>query len=391
MTRKICVVTGSRAEYGLLKQLLGRISTNRALELRLVATGMHLSPEFGLTYREIEQDGFSIARKVEMLLSSDSSRGVAKSIGLGVIGFADAFADLAPDMVVLLGDRFETLAAATAALVAGVPIAHIHGGEKTEGAFDESIRHAITKMAHLHFVAAEEYRLRVIQLGEEPARVHCVGGLGVDAIDAVVPIEKSELERDIGFSFGERNLLVTFHPATLDRGSALDQLEELLSALADLPGVGLIFTHANADTEGRAIIRRVEEFARQHPHARAYASLGQRRYLSCLRHVDGVVGNSSSGLLEAPSFCIGTVNIGSRQQGRLRGDSVIDCDPTRHAIAAALDTLFSPNFRAGLTAGDIPYGTPGASRRIVDEIARVDLARLARKAFYDLPQIEEKL
>lgn len=383
--RKICVVTGSRAEYGLLRWLMEDIRNMPGLELQIVATAMHLSPEFGLTYRAIEDDGFTIARKVEMLLSGDTPTAIAKSMGLGLMGFAEALEQLLPDIVFLLGDRFEVLAAAAAALVARIPVAHAHGGELTEGAFDESVRHAVTKMAQLHFVAAEEYRRRVIQLGERPENVHRVGGLGVDNIVRLPLLDRAALEDALQFRLGPRNLLITYHPATLDPEGSQEELRELLAALAELEDTHLLFTLPNADTGSRVLAELVNSFVAGHRHARAYTSLGQQRYLSCLRHVDGVVGNSSSGLIEAPAFRIGTVNIGARQQGRLRAASVIDCAPERGAIAQALRQLYAPKFRARLTGVVNPYGDGGASARIVDVLSRVSLDGLVRKRFFDIP------
>lgn len=385
MTRKICVVTGTRAEYGLLRGVMDAIQADPELTLQVVATGMHLSPEFGLTYREIEADGFVIDRKVEMLVSSDTPVGVAKSMGLGMIGFAEALAGLAPDMLVVLGDRFEIFAAAAAALVARVPIAHLHGGETTEGAFDEAFRHSITKMAHLHFVAAEPYRRRVIQLGEAPDRVFLVGGLGVDAIKRATLLGREALEDSFDFRFGPRNLLVTFHPATLDAVSPVAEMDELLAALADLRDTHLIFTMPNADTGGRELIASVERFVASRPEtAKAFTSLGQRRYLSCLAQVDAVVGNSSSGLLEAPSFGIGTIDIGGRQRGRLKAPSVISCPPERAAIAAALGRVYAPDFQALLKTVVNPYGDGGASEKIVAVLKRCMGPMPHGKRFHDL-------
>lgn len=389
--RSVCVVTGSRAEYGLLRGVLEECRRHPALRLQTVVTGTHLSPEFGLTYREIERDGVTIDRRVEMLLSSDTGVGAAKAMGLGLIGFADVFADLQPDVVVLLGDRFEMLSAASAALVAKIPIAHVHGGERTEGAFDESIRHAITKMAYLHFVAADEYGRRVVQMGEAPERVFVVGGLGVDAAARTPLLGRAELEADLGFTFGRANLIVTFHPATLESEPATHQVAELLAALATLPpDVHLIFTLPNADPDGRAITAQIQAFVAGRPGTLAVASLGMQRYLSCLALVDGVVGNSSSGLLEAPTFRVGTVNIGGRQRGRLRASSIIDCAPTVAAIQAALTRLFSPDYRASLTGVINPYGTGGASRRIVEILAEVSLKDGVRKVFRDIPEKREE-
>jgi GDP/UDP-N,N'-diacetylbacillosamine 2-epimerase (hydrolysing) len=354
------------------------------LTLRTVATGMHLSPEFGLTHREITRDGFHIDRAVEMLVGSDTPVGVAKSIGLGAIGFADALADLKPDVLLVLGDRFEILSAVVAALVARIPVAHLHGGETTEGAFDEGIRHAITKMSHLHFVAAESYRDRVVQLGEDPERVFVVGGLGVDTIRRTPLLDRPALERALDFELGDRNLLITFHPETLDDGSSERHLAEVLAALEQRPDTHLIFTMPNADTEGRALTARMQRFVADRPNARFYASLGQTRYLSCVACVDGVVGNSSSGLAEVPSLHKGTINIGDRQRGRLKAASVIDCEPRRDAIDEALERLYSPEFQAILRTVRNPYGDGGAAERIVDALRRVSLDGIVKKRFHDL-------
>lgn len=385
MNRKICVVTGSRAEYGLLRWVMEDIKETPGLELQIIATGMHLAPEFGLTYREIEHDGFHIDRKVEMLLSSDSSAGIAKSMGLGLIGFGDALEQLKPDLMLVLGDRFEIFSAAAAATIARTPLAHLHGGESTEGAFDEAIRHSITKMSQLHFVATSEYRNRVIQLGEHPDQVFTVGGLGVDAIKRLKLLDQAELETALDFKLGRRNLLVTFHPVTLENSTASHQLGELLAALEALQETTLIFTLPNADSGSRALARLVNEYVAAHPNARGYSSLGQLRYLSCLRHVDGVVGNSSSGLIEAPAFRKGTVNIGDRQRGRIKAASVIDCTPERAAISAAIQSLYTPEFQSLVSKVQNPYGDGGASERVVKTLAKVSLDNILKKKFYDLP------
>jgi GDP/UDP-N,N'-diacetylbacillosamine 2-epimerase (hydrolysing) len=384
MSRTICVVTGTRAEYGLLRWVMQGIQDDPALTLQVMVTGAHLSPEFGLTYRDIERDGFHIDSKVEMLTSSDTPVGIAKSIGLGTIGFADALDRLKPDLLVVLGDRFEIFAAVSAALVARIPVAHLHGGETTEGAFDEALRHSITKMSHLHFVAASEYRRRVIQLGEQPDRVFQVGGLGIDNIKRLALLDRAQLEQSIAFKLGPKNLLITFHPVTLEQASAEQQMAELLAALDQLEDTHLIFTMPNADTDGRALIKMVEQFVVDRPHARAYTSLGQLRYLSCIALVDGVVGNSSSGLAEVPSFRKATVNIGDRQKGRLQASSVINCEPTRDAIGAALAQVFDAGFQATLDATVNPYGDGGASEKVVQTIKSISLDGLAKKSFYDI-------
>ena len=387
MSRRICVITGTRADYGLLRWVMQGINDDAGLTLQVIATAMHLSPEFGLTYQVIEHDGFRIDRKVEMLMSSDTPVGIAKSMGLGLIGFADALEGLKPDLIVVLGDRFEILAAVAAAMVARIPVAHIHGGEATEGLIDESIRHAVTKMSQLHFVAAETYRRRVIQLGEQPDRVFMVGGLGIDNIKRLQLLDRNALECSLDFKLGERSLMITFHPVTLEHCSATGQMEELLAVLATLHDIQLIFTLPNADTDGRALIQIVERFAKAHANARAYTSLGQLRYLSCLAHVSGVVGNSSSGLLEVPSFLKGTINIGDRQRGRLQAASVINCKPERKSIQSALSRLFSPKFQAGLSKVRNPYGEGGASEAILSVLRTEPLGGLLKKKFHDFATI----
>ncbi len=382
--KKICVVTGTRAEYGLLRWVMEGIRDSQELELQLIVTGMHLSPEFGLTVNAIEADGFHEYRKIEMLLSSDTAVGVTKSMGLGMIGFADALSELKPDLMLVLGDRYEMLSAIAAATIARIPVAHLHGGETTEGAFDEAIRHCITKMSHLHFVAAEDYRRRVIQMGEDPKRVFNVGGLGIDSILRLRLLSREALEEALAFKFRSRNLLITFHPATLEKDTSAKQMDELLAALAELDDVGLIFTMPNADTEGRILFQKIEEFCQLNPNAQAYTSLGQLRYLSSIKFVDGVVGNSSSGLIEVPSFKKGTINIGDRQRGRLRATSVIDCEPERKSIKVAFSRLFSTEFMSHLPTVKNPYGDGGASAAIVQQLEQQSLDNLLKKRFYDL-------
>lgn len=383
--RKICVVTGTRAEYGLLYWLMKEIQEDPDLELQLVVTGMHLSPEFGLTYRVIEEDGFVIDEKVEMLLSSDTPVGIATSMGLGTIGFAGAFDRLKPDIVVLLGDRFEILAAAQAALVARIPIAHLHGGETTEGAIDEAIRHSVTKMSHLHFVSTDAYRKRVIQLGEHPDRVFHVGAIGLDNIRKLPLLSREELEESIGFQLRSLNFLVTYHPVTLNRMGSEAAMRELLAALDRFPEATVIFTKPNADTDGRIISRMIDEYVQQNPErCRAYTSLGQVRYLSAVKHVDVVIGNSSSGILEVPAFKKPTVNIGDRQRGRLRPTSVIDCAETAEEIAWAIEKALSPEFRGQLENMTSPYGDEYVSGKAKEILKRADLQNILFKGFYDL-------
>jgi GDP/UDP-N,N'-diacetylbacillosamine 2-epimerase (hydrolysing) len=347
---------------------------------------MHLSPEHGYTIRDIESDGFRVDWKVDMLLSSGTAIGVTKSMGLGMIGFADALADLQPDILLVLGDRYEIYAACAAAMIARIPIAHLHGGESTEGAFDEAIRHSITKMSHLHFVAAEEYRRRVVQLGEEPERVFCVGGLGIDNIKHLKLLSRTELEVALDFKLGMRNLLITFHPVTLEHETSELQMNELLAALSELDNTHMVFTMPNSDPEGRLLFAQIEEFCEHRVQAQAYTSLGQLRYLSCIEHFDGVIGNSSSGLLEVPSFKKGTINIGDRQRGRLCAESVINCEPTRVSIRYALERLYTKKFEAQLSNVENPYGDGGASEAIVKVLEQRSLDDLLKKRFYDYPE-----
>jgi GDP/UDP-N,N'-diacetylbacillosamine 2-epimerase (hydrolysing) len=382
--KAICIITGTRAEYGLLYWLMKKIQNDSDLEFQIIATGMHLSPEFGLTYRQIEKDGFKIDRKIEMLLSSDTPVGISKSMGLGMISFAEAYADLKPDIVVFLGDRFELLSAASAAMIACIPIAHIGGGETTEGAFDEAIRHSITKMSHIHCTAVEEYRRRVIQLGENPDRVFNVGALGIDNIRKLKLMDREEFECSIDFKLGIKNLLITFHSVTLEHGTSGKQFQNLLDALDVLQATKIIFTKPNADTEGRIIIQMIDEYVSRNSHkAAAFVSLGQLRYLSALQFVDGMVGNSSSGLAEAPTFKIGTINIGDRQRGRIRADSVIDCDPKKEAILIAVKKLYSKEFQDQLKNVQNPYGKGGAAEKIKKILKEVDLTDILKKRFYD--------
>ena len=386
--RKICVVTGSRAEYGLLYWIIRDIQDANSLELQLVVTGMHLSPEFGSTYRQIENDGFRITRKVEMLLSSDTPSGIAKSMGLGISGFGEIYEALQPDIVLMLGDRFELLAAASAALVAALPIAHIHGGEVTQGAFDEAIRHSISKMSHLHFTSTETYRRRVIQLGEHPDRVFNVGAPGLDNIERLKLLSRSELEGAIGMELGSRSLLVTWHPVTLEPGRTRTDCQVLLNVLDQVDGLKVIFTKANADTEGSIINQLIDEYVSDHSNqAVVYTSLGQVRYLSALKHVDGVVGNSSSGIIEAPSFQTGTVNIGDRQYGRIRADSVIDCETTEENIRSALKLLFSREFIEKLRTVKNPHGSGDVAGKIVRVLQAHPIDNIVKKLFFDLPDV----
>ena len=386
MKRKICVVTGTRAEYGLLYWIIKRISQDEDLELQLVVTGMHLSPEFGLTFKEIEKDGFKISKKIEILLSSDTSVGIGKSMGLAMISFSEVYEDLNPDIVVLLGDRFEIFAAASAAMISRLPIAHCHGGEATEGLIDEAIRHSITKMSQLHFTSTEDYRKRVIQLGENPKYVFNVGALGIESINKFNLLSMQDFEESIGFKLDAAiNLLVTFHPVTLDNSSAGEQFSQLLAAVTDIPDCKIIFTKANSDADGRIINSMIDDYVSFHPeNAIAFTSLGQLRYLSALKYVNIVVGNSSSGLIEVPSFKKATINIGDRQNGRVKAKSVIDCMPLKDDILLAISRAMSVSFANKLRTIKNPYGEKDSSIEIVEKLKNIQLEGLVKKQFYNL-------
>lgn len=383
--RKICVVTGSRAEYGLLSGLMRAIQEDKDLQLQVIATNMHLSPEFGLTYREIEKDGFQIDKKVQMLLSSDTPNATTKSVGLATIGFADAYEDLQPDLIVVLGDRFEILAAVSAALFFKIPVAHLHGGEITEGAYDDSIRHAITKMSHLHFTSTEAYRQRVIQLGEQPDRVFYVGAIGVENIKREPLMSQAELEESIRFELGKKSLLVTYHPVTLENHTAADQCRNLLEALDEFPEYKVIFTLPNSDTDGRVIIRLINEYVSLHSErCMAIPSLGLQRYLSALKCVSAVVGNSSSGIIEVPSFGIPTLDIGNRQKGRIAAESVVHCGNDFRSIIEGMQQVLSDVFRKQVKHVLNPYEKRDTTKNIYKIISTYPLENLRQKKFYDV-------
>lgn len=381
----ICVITGSRAEYGLLSGLIREIERDPTFKLNLVVTGSHLSEKHGLTMREIENDGFQVFKKV--VVDEPDSTEVSISVALGgyISSFAKLFSELKPDLLVLLGDRFEIFSAAIAAHIQKIPIAHIHGGETTEGLIDEAFRHSITKLSQLHFVANETYRNRVIQLGEIPSNVFNVGGLGVDLIARTGLLTRSELEKELGLRFSDRNLLVTYHPVTLKNES--DELRMLLSALNDLQSTQLIFTLPNADPNNEKIRKLIQDFEKSRENVYVFESMGYRNYLSCLSNVDAVVGNSSSGLLEAPTFRIPTVNIGDRQKGRLSAASVIHCEGTKSEITNAINRIYSPSFVKVLSETVSPYGQPGATEKIFNAIKVHPLQNLLIKKFYDLPPL----
>ena len=385
--KRIGIMTGTRAEYGLLKPLMQEINKDNDLELYLIVSGMHLSPEFGMTYQEIEEDGFEINAKVEMLLSSDSPAGISKSIGLGVIGFADEFQRADLDMLILLGDRYEALSAAISAMVMRIPIAHLHGGELTEGAIDEGIRHSITKMSYLHFTSTEQYRNRVIQLGENPERVFYVGALGVENIKKIDLMTKEELERSIHFEIDENTVIVTYHPVTLENNTVEEQFLNLLEVLDRNPKIRMIFTKANADTNGRIVNELIDKYAAQNSErACAFMSLGQKRYLSALKYCRIVIGNSSSGIIEAPSFGKPIINIGDRQKGRICADSVINCGYTQQEIQQAMETALTEEFENKARNCRNPYEKENTAANIISVIKDYllnDKIKL-KKGFYDI-------
>lgn len=385
--KRIGIMTGTRAEYGLLKSLMQEINKDNDLELYLIVSGMHLSPEFGMTYQEIEEDGFEINAKVEMLLSSDSPAGISKSIGLGVIGFADEFQRADLDMLILLGDRYEALSAAICAMVMRIPIAHLHGGELTEGAIDEGIRHSITKMSYLHFTSTEQYRNRVIQLGENPERVFYVGALGVENIKKINLMTKEELERSIHFEIDENTVIVTYHPVTLENNTVEEQFLNLLEVLDRNPKIRMIFTKANADTNGRIVNELIDKYAAQNSErACAFVSLGQKRYLSALKYCRIVIGNSSSGIIEAPSFGKPIINIGDRQKGRICADSVINCGYTQQEIQQAMETALTKEFENKASNCRNPYEKENTAANIISVIKDYllnDKIKL-KKGFYDI-------
>lgn len=397
--KRICVLTATRAEYGLLKNVIVKLQNARDMEVNVVATGMHLSPEFGLTYREIEADGIPIHKKIEILLSADSPSAISKTMGLALIQFADYFAEYQPDLLLVLGDRYETLAVCMAAMNQRIPIAHLYGGETTEGAVDEAIRHAITKLSYLHFTSTEEYRHRVIQLGENPGRVFTVGAMGIENIMSQRLMTRAELEESIQFSLEGAYAVVTFHPVTLESGSEREQAEALFTAFDQLAQrdrreqrmpLRYVITKANADAGGRIINEMIDDYASARDTVFAIDSLGMKRYLSALKYCSMVIGNSSSGLLEAPSFHIPTVNIGNRQKGRLQGDTIINCAPETEAICKAMDQARDPVVREAMAQAVNPYGDGNTSDKILEILARWDVRdQQLKKKFYDVTFQEE--
>ncbi|APQ17354.1 UDP-N-acetylglucosamine 2-epimerase [Maribacter hydrothermalis] len=390
--RKIAVITGTRAEYGLLKPLIKAIDGAKNLQLQLLVTGMHLMPEFGNTYLQIVKDGFTIDAKIEDGLNGDSALDISKAVGKATIGFAQAFSELNPEMIVVLGDRSEILAAVTAAVINNIPVAHIHGGETTEGAYDEFIRHAITKMSHLHFASCEVYRKRIIQLGEQPHTVFNVGAIGIDSIKNLQLLDKKSFEESISKTLDEKSVLITFHPVTMENSTAEVQFNELLSALDDLKNTTLIFTKPNSDKGGKTIIEMIDSYVENNTEkAISFTSLGQLRYLSALKHVDFVIGNSSSGILEVPYFHIPTINIGDRQKGRVAPISVIHCKPTAPEISSAILKTTSKKFLDDIKNQELLFGDGDATHKIMNQLIKFDNQSL-KKSFYDLkPTCFEKL
>lgn len=385
--RKICVVTGTRAEYGLMSRLMRLINDSSETQLQIIATNMHLSPRFGNTYQEIEADGFTIDKKVPIIdeTALDNANSTLKSMAAALSGFADAYEELKPDMVLVLGDRYEILAAATAALIERIPIAHLHGGEITEGAYDDAIRHSITKMSHLHFTSTEQYRNRVIQLGEQPERVFNVGAIGVENIKKLPLFSKEEIEKDIQFKIDENTILVTYHPVTLGRRTAEQDITDFLSALDERQELRIIFTMPNSDTGGQAITDAINAFVEKHyERARAFKSLGVKRYLSVMRQVAAVVGNSSSGLLEVPSFGIPTLNIGDRQNGRIACESVYHCKTDKESVIKGLDKVLSAEFREYAKTVQNPYDKVNTAQSIYEVISTYPLQGVLQKSFYNI-------
>jgi GDP/UDP-N,N'-diacetylbacillosamine 2-epimerase (hydrolysing) len=382
--RKICVVTGSRAEYGLLYWLIKEIEDDKDLELQLIVTGMHLSSEFGLTYREIEKD-FKINKKINMHLSSDTSVGISKSMGTAQTFFSKAFVELKPDVVLVLGDRYEIFSAATAAMIAKIPIAHIHGGEITRGSWDDTIRHCITKMAHIHFSATEEYKKNIIQLGEQPSMVLNIGGMGIENIKRLKLLSKNEFEKSINFKLNKKNIIITFHPPTLENRNLKKQFRELLDAVDELKNTNIIFTKTNSDPGGREINQMIDKYIDKYPKKSVgFISLGQLRYLSALQYVDAVVGNSSSGILEAPSFKIGTLNLGDRQEGRIKAESVIDCQIDKKDILKSFKKIYSKNFQKKLQNVSNPYMNGLPSKKIIKVLKNLKLQNILKKKFFQI-------
>ena len=378
------MVTGSRADYGLLKRLMKLIDSDHEMKLQIIVTGSHLSSKHGLTYKEIEEDGFQIGFKVDIIENIIDAQSTARAMSKAQNEITKILIEIKPDLMVVLGDRYEILSAVISALLSGVPVAHIHGGEVTTGAFDDAIRNAITKMSHLHFTATEISKNRVIQMGEIPANTFNFGGLGVDALQSFNFLSQEEVEKNLEKKFGKKNLLVTYHPETISKKSASEQIQILLDALSLNKDINLVFTGVNTDPGSDEISRAINEFVQSNSNAKYYPSLGQRLYLSTLLYCDGVVGNSSSGILEVPTLKKATINIGNRQLGREMAESVINCELESSTIAKSIDEIYSENFKVVLSKVSNPYGRGGASLKIFEEIKKSDLSNLVVKSFHDL-------
>lgn len=382
--RNLLVVTTSRAEYGILKRLMHAINLSSEFNLQILVSGSHLSKFHGNTFKEIEEDNFNINSRVDLKLENDQPKDIANSFSLGIQGFSKELRSLEPDLIIILGDRFEILSAAIAAMFLKIPIAHLAGGETTEGAIDESIRHAVTKLSHFHFVANQNYYQRVLQLGENPENVFLVGGLGVDAICHTKLLPRNTLEKDLGFKFNKKNLLITFHPQTLAKDSGMNQMKNLLSALSLLENTQLIFTMPNADPNSSVIRSQIEDFVMKNKNSISFDSLGQLRYFSCISNVDAVIGNSSSGITEVPSFNKGTIDIGDRQKGRIKAQSVISCTSDTQDISNAIGKIYTKKFQTTLINTINPYGDGGAVDKIMKILPNICLESALQKPFFDI-------
>ena len=381
---KICVVTGSRAEYGLLQNLIYRIKKDKKLKLQLIVTGSHLSKKFGDTFKQIKKDNFKIKKKINIKIKKDNSGNIINSISNGIFAFAKAFKTLSPKLILILGDRYEIFAAAIAAHYSRIPIAHLHGGETTLGSLDESVRHAITKLSHFHFVANDRYKKRVIQLGEIPSKVFTVGGLGVDNIKQTKLLDKQKLQRAIGIKFKKKNLIINFNSETLNKFSLKKNFNEILKALNSLKDTNLIFTLPNSDIDSSIIFSMIKKYVKKNKNAYVFASLGNLKFYSCLKYVDGMIGNSSSGLLEMPTFKKGTINIGERQTGRLICASIINTKPNKTNILKSIKILYSSDFKKKIKNTKNPYGNGGASKKIISILKKIKLDKILTKKFYDI-------
>jgi len=383
--KRICVITGTRAEYGLLFWTMKKLLKEESFKLSICVTGMHLSPEFNLTFKNIIDDGFHIDEKVEMLLSSDSSIGISKSIGLGVISFSEVFDRIKPDLILVLGDRFEIFSACTAAMISNIPIAHCHGGEATEGLIDEAIRHSITKMSHIHFTSTNVYKKRVEQMGEDPSKVFNVGALGIENINKLKLFSYDEFEKRINLKLRKIVILITFHPVTLENSSSKKQFSQLIKSIDKLDNSTIIFTKPNADMDGRVISELIDSYVIENSKKSiSYVSMGQKLYLSAIKYSNIVIGNSSSGLIEVPSFKKATINIGDRQKGRIKGCSVIDCDPIESSITKSINIALSEKFGNKLKSASNPYGFENSSSKILKTLKEINFEDLLKKQFYDL-------